>query len=91
MDLMESKDYVDKAHLYLMGQSMGGVTVQNVASARNDEVAGMIVLYGSVSDDNKDMLPDYESVKENPYHNGEVLFVQGAQDASFQLTEHWKI
>ena len=81
MDLMESKDYVDKAHLYLMGQSMGGVTVQNVASARSDEVAGMIVLYGSVSDDNKDMLPDYESVKENPYHNGEVLFVQGAQDA----------
>ena len=44
MDLMESKDYVDKAHLYLMGQSMGGVTVQNVGAARSDEVAGMIVL-----------------------------------------------
>lgn len=68
-----------------MGQSMGGVTVQNVASARNDEVAGMIVLYGSVSDDNADMLPDYESVKENPYHNGEVLFIQGDKDASLTV------
>lgn len=85
MDLMESKEYVDKSHLYLMGQSMGGATVQNVASVRNDEIAGMVVIYGSVSDDNKDMLPDYDSVSENPYDNGEVLFVQGAQDTALPI------
>lgn len=81
IDFMKSKAYVDNTHLYLMGQSMGGATVQNVAAVRSAEVAGMIVLYGSLSEDNKDMLGDYDKVKENPYHNGEVLFVQGAQDS----------
>ena len=85
MDFMLSKEFVDKDHLYICGQSMGGVTVQNVASQRSDEIAGMIVIYGSVSEDNGSMLPDYEAVKSKPYSNGEVLFVQGAQDATLPV------
>ncbi len=85
MDYMLSRDFVDKKHFYIAGQSMGGATVQNVASARSGDITGMIVIYGSLSDDNGAMLPDYEAVKSNPYSNGEVLFVQGAQDASLPV------
>ncbi len=81
MDFMESKEYTDRDHLYLFGQSMGGVTSEYVASKRSDEIAGMIVLYGSVDESNKDMMPEYETVKENPYSNGEVLFIQGTLDS----------
>lgn len=85
MDFLLEQDWVDKEHLYLMGQSMGGASVQNAASQRGEEIAGLIVLYGTVSEDNKDMLPDYEAVKAHPYAGGEVLFVQGAQDASLPI------
>lgn len=85
IDFMLSREFADKEHFYIAGQSMGGATVQNVASQRPVDITGMIVLYGSVSDDNSSMLPDYEAVKTNPYSNGEVLFVQGAQDASLPV------
>lgn len=85
MDFMLAQEYVDKDHFYVMGQSMGGVTVQNVASQRGTDITGMIVLYGTVSDDNGSMMPDYEVVKANPYSGGEVLFVQGAQDANLPI------
>ena len=85
MDFMLAQEYVDKEKFYIMGQSMGGASVQNVASRRGGDITGMIVLYGTVSEDNKAMLPDYEAVRANPYANGEVLFVQGAQDASLPI------
>ncbi len=85
MDFMLAQEYVDRERFYVMGQSMGGVTVQNVASQRGEDITGMIVLYGTVSDDNGSMMPDYEAVKSNPYANGEVLFVQGAQDNALPI------
>ena len=85
MDYMLSRDFVDKTRFYIAGQSMGGATVQNVAAQRSEDITGMIVIYGSISDDNAGMLPDYEAVKANPYSNGEVLFVQGAQDANLPV------
>lgn len=85
LDFVETKSYVDTEKLYLMGQSLGGLAVQNVASQRNDEIAGVVVLYGSISEDNKSMFSDYETLKENPYSNGEVLFIQGTEDASLTV------
>ena len=87
MDLMESKEYVDKSHLYLMGQSMGGATVQNVAAARNDEVAGVIVLYGSVSDDNADMLPKDDSELKISFNDKMACFVFGDYKMTSTLVE----
>lgn len=84
MDFMLSQDFVDRDHFFIAGQSMGGATVQNVASQRPNDITGMIVLYGSLAEDNGSMLPDFEAVKNHPY-TGEVLFVQGAQDASFPI------
>lgn len=82
LDYVETLDYVDKAHIYVMGSSMGGGAVQAGAAKRSDEIAGMIVLYGSLAEDNKSMLENYEAVRENPYHNGEVLFIQGSKDTT---------
>ena len=82
---MQSKEYVDKSKIYLIGSSMGGASAQNVAAARSDEIAGLIVMYGMLSEDNRGMLPDYDAVRANPYHGGEVLFVLGSKDATLPL------
>ena len=85
MDFMLAQEYVDRDRFYIMGQSMGGATVQNVAAQRPGDVTGMIVLYGSLAEDNAGMLPDYEAVRANPYAGGEVLFIQGAQDKALPV------
>ena len=80
LDYVESLGYVNKDSIYLMGGSMGGATCQVVASQRADEIAGLIILSGSLGDDmGTSMYPDYEEIKANPY-DGEVLFVQGLDD-----------
>ena len=54
-----------------MGGSMGGATCQVVASQRADEIAGLIILSGSLGDDmGTSMYPDYEEIKANPYDGG---------------------
>lgn len=80
LDFIEAKDFADKDYIYVVGQSMGGVTAQAVASERSDEIAGVVVLYGSLDDENAAMLDNYEEVKANPYSNGEILFIQGLED-----------
>lgn len=80
MDFVKEKPFVNTEEFYLCGQSMGGMTVQNVAAQRAEEVAGVIILYGSVSEDNKDRISTYDTLKESPYDKGEVLFIQGTED-----------
>lgn len=82
LDYVETLDFVDKNNIFVMGNSMGGGAVQSGAAKRSDEIAGLIVMYGSLAEDNKDMLPDYDEVRANPYHNGEVLFIQGSKDTT---------
>ena len=80
LDYIESLDYVEKDSIYLMGGSMGGATCQVVASQRSDEIAGLIILSGSLGDDmGPSMYPEYEEIKADPY-SGEVLFVQELDD-----------
>ena len=74
LDYVEAKEYVDLSKLYLFGQSMGGMTVQNVAAQRADEIKGMVVLYGAIGDGNGSLVDGYETLKAAPYANGEVLF-----------------
>ena len=64
---------------------MGGASVQNLASERSDEIAGMIVMYGMVAEDTRGMLPDYDAVEANPYHSGEVLFLLGSKDTTLPV------
>ncbi len=45
MDFVESKSFCDQEHLYLMGQSFGGLITSVTAGLRNDEVDGIILMY----------------------------------------------
>lgn len=45
MDFVESKAYVDKDHLFLLGQSQGGFVSAITAAARPEEVRAMILVY----------------------------------------------
>ena len=84
IDFVQSLEFVDKKYIYLIGSSMGGASVQGVAAARKDEIAGLMVMYGMLAEDNRGMLPEYDTVKENPY-GGEVLFLLGAKDATLPV------
>ncbi len=72
--------YVDEENIYLFGQSLGGIAAESTGSKHSDDIAGLIILYGCLSDNLSDRLADYEDVKANPYQNGEVLFIQGIAD-----------
>lgn len=75
LNFVEEKEFVDMEHLlYLFGQSIGGMTVQNVAAQRQVEIAGVIVLYGAIGDATASLMDGYEELKAAPYSNGEVLF-----------------
>ena len=45
IDFVKEKDYVDTDHLFLMGQSQGGLVSALVAADRKDEVAAMLLVY----------------------------------------------
>ena len=80
LDFVEGLPYVDPQGIYLMGGSKGGAATQLEAARRSDEIAGIIIQSGGLGDDIGSMVADYEALKANPYHGGEVLFVQGVDD-----------
>lgn len=45
IDFVEEKEYCDKANLFLMGQSQGGLVTALEGADRKDEIAGMILIY----------------------------------------------
>lgn len=45
MDFVESKPFVDKDHLFLLGQSQGGFVSAMTAAGRPDEVKALILVY----------------------------------------------
>ena len=81
-NFMLEKPYVDQNNVYLAGQSMGGMAVQAAASRIPEQINGLLVLYGFVSESVKDMMDCYDEVIEHPYENGEVLMMGGTLDAA---------
>ena len=49
LDMVRSLPQVDKRHVYLFGQSQGGLISSMVADARPDDVAGLFLLYPGFS------------------------------------------
>lgn len=45
MDFVESRDFVDTDHLFLLGQSQGGLVSALTAGQRPEEVKGLILVY----------------------------------------------
>ncbi len=82
LDLVFTKDFVKKENVYLWGQSMGGITAQYVSKEREDEIRGIVVLYGSLGKDNMQTGGgNSQALLDNPYA-GETLFIQGNDDFS---------
>ena len=64
MDFVESKSFVDKEHLFLLGQSQGGFVSAMTAASRPDEVKAMILVYPAfcIVDDLHEFIPDISAV-----------------------------
>ena len=64
MDFVESKPFVDKDHLFLLGQSQGGFVSAMTAASRPDEVKAMILVYPAlcIVDDLHEFIPDISTV-----------------------------
>ncbi len=64
MDFVESKPFVDRDHLFLLGQSQGGFVSAMTAASRPDEVKAMILVYPAlcIVDDLHEFIPDISTV-----------------------------
>ena len=65
MDFVKTKDYVDQDHLFLLGQSQGGLVSALTAADRKDDVAAMILIYPAfcIADNAREM---YDSAYDIP-------------------------
>ena len=84
VNFVRSLNYVDKDNLYLMGQSMGSMAVQTAGSRISDQIAGLILFYGFVSE-SSEMMESFGEAATAPYANGEVLMLGGTLDAACSL------
>lgn len=66
MDFVKSKDYVDQDHLFLLGQSQGGLVSALTAADRADDVAAMILVYPAlcIADNAKETYASAEDIPE---------------------------
>ena len=64
MAFVESKSFVDKDHLFLLGQSQGGFVSAMTAASRPEEVKAMILVYPAfcIVDDLHEFIPDISEV-----------------------------
>lgn len=64
MDFVESQPFVDKEHLFLLGQSQGGFVSAMTAASRPEEVRAMILVYPALClvDDLHDFIGDIGEV-----------------------------
>lgn len=71
MDFVESKDYVDKEHLFLLGQSQGGFVSAITAAARPEEVRAMILVYPALClvDDLHSFVPDLSALEGDTFQS----------------------
>ena len=71
MDFVKTKDYVDQDHLFLLGQSQGGLVSALPAADRKDDVAAMILIYPAfcIADNAREM---YDSAYDIPEDRAEM-------------------
>ena len=71
MDFVKTKDYVDQDHLFLLGQSQGGLVSALTAADRKDDVAAMILIYPAfcIADNAREM---YDSAYDIPEDRAEM-------------------
>ena len=84
MDFVEGKDYVDKANLFLLGQSQGGFVSAMTAAGRPEEVKAMILVYPALClvDDLHTFVEDIDALEGDTFESAMgVLGTVYAKDA----------
>lgn len=71
MDFVKDKDYVDNAHLFLLGMSQGGFVSAITAAARPEEVRAMILVYPALClvDDLHTFVPDLSALEGDTFES----------------------
>ena len=66
IDFVKTKDYVDLDHLFLLGQSQGGLVSALTAADRKEDVAAMILVYPAlcITDDAQEMYAFADDIPE---------------------------
>ncbi|MGO5541769.1 alpha/beta hydrolase family protein [Blautia sp. HCP3S3_H10_1] len=66
MDFVKSKDYVDQEHLFLLGQSQGGLVSAFTAADRKEDVAAMVLVYPAlcIADNARETYASAEDIPE---------------------------
>ena len=72
LDMIRAQPFVDSNHVFLMGQSQGGVVSTMVAEERNDQIAGLILVYPAyvLFDDARQLFSSTDQVPEVYNHRG---------------------
>lgn len=78
IEKIKSEDFVDKDNIYLLGSSMGGVTVATCAVTHTDDIKGIILQYPAIflNEQAYEIGAEYDV---NGYKNP-VLLLQGDSD-----------
>lgn len=78
IEKIKSEDFVDKDNIYLLGSSMGGVTVATCAVTHTDDIKGIILQYPAIflNEQAYEIGAEYNV---NGYKNP-VLLLQGDSD-----------
>ena len=69
---MKSQPFCDLEHIFLLGGSRGGRDTALCGAQHSDDIAGLIILYGAVMDE--------ESLAKCAGYTGDVLLIHGLSD-----------
>ena len=71
---VQSQPFTDTDHIFLLGGSRGGRDTALAGATHSDDIAGLILLYGAVMDE--------ESLEKCAGYTGDVLLIHGLNDKS---------
>ncbi len=78
IEFVKEQPFTDTDNIYLLGGSRGGRDVALAAPSHNEDIAGIILLYGAVSDE--------ESREKAAGYTGDALLIHGLNDVSVPYT-----
>lgn len=78
IEFVKEQPFCDSNNIYLLGGSRGGRDVALAAPEHNDDVAGIILLYGAVHDE--------ESIAKATGYTGDALLIHGLNDKTVPYT-----
>ncbi len=78
VEFVKEQAFCDQENIYLLGGSRGGRDVALAAPEHNEDVAGIVLLYGAVEDE--------ESIEKASGYTGDALLIHGLNDKTVPYT-----